>query len=353
MKKFITSLILSLVFSLTLQAQNQLENFLKEGIAYHDQGLYDQAIASYQKMLELDPHSSLGHYEISLSYMYKGDYDLAIQHSDQVIEAGGRLLVPAIVVKASSMSNLNQVDDAIALLEDAVEQWNADVMVYYNLAICYWKQSNFEKAEAALIAGIYENPMHASSHYMLATLQADRGNRTEAMLAGYFFLLLEPNTARTVKMEQLVRNFYTAGVTLAEESSKKKKNINIALPASRMESNFSTVELGLSLMAANTYAEKKGKNTDVFCRNTTTFFGLVSEVPKPKEEVAGDFTMNFYVPFFSELYETKQTDVFCNYIGQTKPGGNRRWLDKNKEKVKDFEQWVVAKSRKLIGIKEE
>lgn len=327
-----------------------MEDLMNEGIAYHDEGRYDKAIETYKKMLDLDPRSTTGHYEIAMSYMYNGNYDLAIKHSQIAIDQGGRLLVPAVVVKASSLSNLNQVEEAIALLEDAVENMNADVMVYYNLAIAYWKLNNAEQAEKALVEGINDNPMHASSHYMLAIIQADKGNRTEAMLSGYFFLLLETNTARTVKMEQLVKNLYSTGVTEAEASSKKKKNINLTLSTERMASPFAAVELGLSLHAANAISEKNSRKGDDFYNNTTTFLGLISEVKRPKEQKEGDIAMNFYVPFFSELYEKKHTDVFCNYISQMKPGGNRRWIDKNIDKVRVFEQWVVDKSRELIGV---
>ncbi|MGG5578497.1 tetratricopeptide repeat protein [Myroides sp. C15-4] len=350
MKSYFYVFVLLITSSFSLYAQNQMEELMKEGIAYHDEGKYDKAIEAYKKMLDLDPRSTTGHYEIAMSYMYNGNYDLAIKHSQIAIDQGGRLLVPAVVVKASSLSNLNRVDEAIALLEDAVENLNADVMVYYNLAIAYWKQNKIDQAEMALIEGIHDNPMHASSHYMLAIIQADKGKRTEAMLSGYFFLLLETHTTRTVKMEQLVKNLYTTGVTETEGSTKKKKSVNMTLDRERMASPFATVEMGLSLMAAHAFSEKNTKKGDAFYSNTTRFMGLVSEVKRPEEQVEDDIAMNFYVPFFGELYERNYTDVFCNYISQMKPGGNRRWIDKNIDKVRIFEQWVVDKSRALIGI---
>lgn len=347
MRTFIYSLMLCLGSLFTSYAQNQLEELHKEGRVYRDQGNYDKAIESYQKILNLNPQSSLANYEISLNYMYKGTYDLAIKYSQIIIDQGGRLVVPAIVVKASSLNNLNRVDEAIVLLEDAVENLNADVMVYYNLAVCYLKVKNIDKAQQALIAGIYENPMHASSHYMLATLQADRGNRIESMLSGYFFLLLETKTARTLKMEQLIKNLYTQGGTVVEGANKKKKNSTISLDRNRMESPLSAVELGLRMMAANANTAKKG---ETFFKDTTTFLGLIDKVILANDVVVEDIAMCFYIPFFQELYETKQGDVFCNYISQMKPGGNRKWIDQHIEKVRAFEQWVVDKSRKLIGI---
>ncbi|MDM1408451.1 tetratricopeptide repeat protein [Myroides sp. DF42-4-2] len=349
MKSYFYVVVLFLISTLSLSAQNQLEELLKEGLAFQQEGKYDQAIERYKKMLDLDPHSSSGHYEIAKSYMYQGNYDLAIEHSQRTIDLGGRLVIPAVVVKASSLSNLNQVEEAIALLEDAVENRNADAMVYYNLAIAYKKVKKIEEAEQALHSGIYENPMHASSHFMLALMQAEKGKRTEAMLAGYFFLLLETNTARTIKMEQLIKSLYTAGVAEGE-SAKKKKNVNLTLTRQAMASKFLTVEMALSLSAATAISETNTTKGDAFYANTTRFLELISEVKRPAEQVEHDLEWNFYVPFFSELYQKKHSDVFCNYISQMKPGGNRRWIDRHIDQVRIFEQWVVDKSRELIGI---
>ena len=33
-------------------------------------------------------------------------------------------------------------------------------------------------------------------------------------------------------------------------------------------------------------------------------------------------------------------DVFCNYLYQTTPGGNKQWLNKNEKKVQSFQKWI-------------
>jgi|GEM_PF-1101154 len=351
MKKLLFTWFLVLAYSATLHAQNQLEHFLKEGVAYHDQGLYDQAIASYQKMLELDPNSSLGHYEISLSYMNKGDYDSAIQHSEKVIEAGGRLLVPAIVVKASSWSNQGKVQEAIDLLEETTEKHQLDVMVLYNLAICHFKLNDLENAERALVAGIYTDPFHPSSHYMLAVLKESKNLRVESLLSAYFFLLLEPNTARSEKIIGLLDRAFMKGVNPSTESGEKKV-INLTLNEDALETQYGMVEMGLTLAAAASLTEKSKKNKDPFCERTISFLELLPMAKEMENKEGLNLDTHFYLPFYSALSIANYKELFCKYSNQKTSDANKRWLTKNEKKVKAFQSWSEEKIIELIQVEE-
>ncbi|WP_158961023.1 tetratricopeptide repeat protein [Myroides fluvii] len=336
MKKYVIVLCLSLFSLVAVQAQNQLEELVKEGIAYHDNGQYEKAIESYQKMLELDPNSSIAYYEIGMSYMYAKQYDLALEYSNKAIERGGRYTVPAIVVKASTLSNQNRVQEAIELLEDTIEKYEADVMVYYNLAICYFKLNNLDGAERALVAGIYDNPLHASSHYMLAVLKESQQLRIESMLSAYFFLLLDQHSARSVKMLQLIEQSFAHGVTVSTE---EKNVVNLTIPKGSLEadSKYGMVEMGLVLNAAANFELKIGQDIQGFCDRTTNFLGLLQGVKTENPASMLELDLVFYVPFFNAI---REKDVFCNYIYQMTPGGNKQWLDKNEKKVESFQQWM-------------
>jgi len=351
MKKLLYILFLSLVYSVTLHAQNQLEHFLKEGITYHDQGLYDQAIASYQKMLELDPNSSLGHYEISLSYMYNKEYDLAIEHSEKVIEGGGRLLVPAIVVKASSWSDQGKVEEAIDLLEDTIDKYELDVMVLYNLAICHFKLNDLENAERALVAGIYTDPFHASSHYMLAILKESKSLRTESMLSAYFFLLLEPNTARSEKMVNFLDRAFMKGVESSAEKGEKKV-INLTLDENGLDTQYGMVEMGLTMAAAVSLSEKGKNKKETFCERTTSFLELLPTAKQTDQKKALNLDTHFYLPFYSALSSANYKELFCKYTNQRASDTNQKWLTKNEKIVKDFQAWSEEKIVELIQLAE-
>ena len=99
-------LILSIVlFSLPLMSQENVEALVKEGIQFHDQGKYDEAIQSYKKALKIDPNSPLVHYELAMTYMYSKDYQKSIDHSDQVIKLDKDYRLMAYITKGSCLDN--------------------------------------------------------------------------------------------------------------------------------------------------------------------------------------------------------------------------------------------------------
>ena len=71
MNKRLFGFILLLLLSFNSFAQSEIENFIKEGIQFHDNREYDKAIETYKKALKLDPNSTLVNYEIALSYFQK------------------------------------------------------------------------------------------------------------------------------------------------------------------------------------------------------------------------------------------------------------------------------------------
>jgi Flp pilus assembly protein TadD len=55
------------------------------GLAFHDAGNFDQAIATYKKSLSLNPLQADVHNNIGVSYFYRGDVDTAISHFKHAI----------------------------------------------------------------------------------------------------------------------------------------------------------------------------------------------------------------------------------------------------------------------------
>ena len=62
--------------------------YLFKGIAYANKGMYDEAIAECKKALEINPNFAEAHNNLAVSYYYKGEYSLAIEHFDRAMELG-------------------------------------------------------------------------------------------------------------------------------------------------------------------------------------------------------------------------------------------------------------------------
>ena len=82
-KGIIASLFLCLsLITLRIYGQETIylssDQFVNEGIEFHNKGEYDKAIASYQKVSKCDPNYELACYELALTYYYIDKYEEAL-----------------------------------------------------------------------------------------------------------------------------------------------------------------------------------------------------------------------------------------------------------------------------------
>lgn len=330
--------VLLIVFTLLASrafAQTSVEDLVREGIQYHDQGDYDKAIETYKKALEIDPNSALVHYEIALSYFTKGDYEKAIQYSDLVLEQNQDYLLQAYLTKGSALDYLGKTEESIQLFQKAIKETEGHYLLSYNLALNYYKINDLENAEEHVINALVLDPSHASSHLMLANIHSQRGNTVETLLASHFFLFIEPQSKRSPEAYQMLLKNFNGDVTRDE---KDPKNITINV-SPNTNSQFGAAELMLSMLAAsNTTEENKEKSEEeLFVENTTSFFKILGELKKKKNT---DIWWNLYVTFFYDLAQSEHMEAYCMYISQVGNKNAGKWLDENPDKLSAFDNWL-------------
>ncbi|MDR0586302.1 MAG: tetratricopeptide repeat protein, partial [Treponema sp.] len=64
----------------------EVDELMRTGIEYHDEGDYDKAIEYYEKALKLAPDIPGIYYELAFSYLYKGNPEEALNHSQKGID---------------------------------------------------------------------------------------------------------------------------------------------------------------------------------------------------------------------------------------------------------------------------
>ncbi|MCB0629553.1 MAG: tetratricopeptide repeat protein [Saprospiraceae bacterium] len=258
-------LLISFAFSLT--GQTTLEELVEEGIAHHDAGNYDQAIASYQKALALDENSALANYEIAMTYMYAKQYQNALKHADKVIKQGDQYAVQAYVTKGNCLDAIGESKKAVKTYNKAINKYGGNYMLYYNLGLTQYNAGDLDKAEQALIQAINDNPGHATSHFVLGHLMHDRRDKVRSLLALHYFLLLEPGTGRSPGAYELLLKQFGGNV---KQTGENEQTIFLDMATLGGNSEFSSAELMLSMLAAsNTLEENKDKTAEeLFIKNT-------------------------------------------------------------------------------------
>ena len=64
--------------------------YLFKGIAYVNQGRYDEAIAEFERALGINPNHPVAHMNLAIVYYREGYYTAAIRHCDRAMELGYR-----------------------------------------------------------------------------------------------------------------------------------------------------------------------------------------------------------------------------------------------------------------------
>lgn len=325
-------LILLTLIAFSVQAQDQtVKDIVNEGIKYHDEGNYPKAIETYKKALEIDPNSGLANYEIALTYFSAKDYKNAEIHSKKAVEANDNHQMHAYMMYGNSLDMLGETKKAIKVYEKAIKDYD-NYLLYYNYALACLNAGETEKAYEAAIKAILNNSSHASSHLILSQVMEKKGSRVKAMLPLYFFLMLEPNSARSEVNYQALRGFIDQGVTQTSE-----KNINVSVPTDK-DADFGAAEMMISLSkASNTLEENKGKTElELFAGNNEKIFSMLGEL---KKENTG-FWWDFYVPFFYEMATKNLVKPFSYYISQSAGEEADKWIEENVAEFEKFKNWV-------------
>jgi tetratricopeptide (TPR) repeat protein len=327
------------LFSSIFTFAQSVNEYVEEGITYHDAGRYSKAIELYKKALELEPNSPMVNYEISLSYFSNGDYENAIKYADAVLKQKSDYKTAAYITKGSSLDMMGKTKESIKLFEKAIKKEGGSYLLYYNLAINYVKINEVDKAEENLFKAVDDNPNHASSHLMISSIEDYRGNSVPAILSAHYFLFLEPNSSRSAAGYELLMKNFGGNVTVDEDDP---NTINITLGA-LSGSEFGAAEMMVSMLAASsTLEENKDKSEqELFVKNTNSFFSIMGELKENDSDKKG-LWWDFYTPFFYDISQSDYIETYCNYITQGVNPDTEEWLNQNENMLTEFKIWLKS-----------
>ena len=339
------------------QNANQL---LQEGIALHDARKYDKALKKYEEALKLLPKSPVIYYEMAITYFQKQDYKKAIKYSNKAIKSKSKSTVPAYVIKGSALDMMDKTKKSIKLFESVIADYPNDYLLYYNLALNYYKIEELKKAEQSLMKAIGVNPEHASSHLMLGYVEYDRGRKIPSMMALTYFLFLEPTSQRSERAYEFLKK------QLAPNVKKGKDNeFTINIEAAGLDDDFSVIEMTMTLSnaaksmglnkqiedALNEELEKKDSTRtervvledttpttekSIFEANTKVFFSLLDGEGKKDK-----LWWRFYAPTYNRLAESEHLTTFCYWVSQHSNKNAAKWVAENEEKVLKLKKWIA------------
>jgi tetratricopeptide (TPR) repeat protein len=334
--KLINILVLVFFFSSHLFGQDdKIQELVSQGTELHDQGKYDEAIIKYKSALELDKNSTLANYELSYTYMTIGKYPDAIKFSKKVIEQNSDNQHGAYLVLGSSLDLNGKPKDAIKVYEEGLNKFPDSNLLNYNIALTLYNLKDYNNAEQYAIKAIISRPPHGSSHLILAGIMHIKGERVKELLPLYYFLMLEPNSKRSLNNLKTLKNLLNKGV---EVQADNKINVNVPTSATN-DSIWGAAEMMVSLLGASKYTEEnKGRSEmAIFVETNRGLFSLLGEIKKYNSDLWWDL----YVTKFNDLIQSNNIEAFSYYISQSENSPEvNNWIALNKDKMQLFIDWM-------------
>ena len=356
MKKIAVILVFCIAFLSQTKANEDVQRLIKEGIELHGEGEYQQAIERYNEALQLDPANILAIYEMSLSYLAMGDYENAIKFSTQVIESDDQTLtIGAYAIKSEALYALDRVDEAIKLLENALERHENEYLLHFNLALKHYRKNNLYHTLFHVRRAIDIDKSHSEAFLLYAYALNDSGLWLSSIFAFQIFLLLEPDSRRSVSaFEELLR---TMRISTSSEEGVERSFIQ--QPAGRDQSPsgymispteipplgienginrfliFSAITVALDSLTAASLDDDLFTVFKTVNREIITL--LDAENDGSEERMCKFWT--FYVPFFAHIVRSEHYETFCRYISVSYLPESFEWWQDNPEYAENFVLW--------------
>lgn len=142
---------------------SKLAIHLFRGAAYVIKGRLDEAIAEYNKAVEMNPRFALAYRFRGFAYARKGQYDLAISDYNKAIEINPRL-ASAYARRGSAYLYKGQYDQAISDYNKAIEINPSFAMAYVNRGIAHNQKGQFNQGISDCTRAIELTPKLAMAH---------------------------------------------------------------------------------------------------------------------------------------------------------------------------------------------
>jgi tetratricopeptide (TPR) repeat protein len=164
------------------------------GIALHDHGETDQAIAHYRQAIELRPGYAEAHYNLGRLLAEKGEFNDAINHYEAT------LAINAADAEAhnnlgATLFQAGRVDDAIAHYQEALAARPDYADASCNLANALLSKGDMDGAISYYLTCVAVLPNHADPQYNLASALLRKGRFDEAIIHYEKALELVPGNA--------------------------------------------------------------------------------------------------------------------------------------------------------------
>jgi len=285
MKKTIAFILILIANTALFAAPNSTKNakaddvkkLVDQGVQFHEQGQYDEAIAKYKEAEKKDPKNALVKYEMAFTYHAKHDLDKALTYA----KAATKLKTSGIEENLYSLlgsiyDEKGMADSALAVYREGFQKTPNSANIPYNATITYMRKNNADSAYAWIKRSINNTRTHEGSYYYTGFLASQIGKWPQ------FYAYTMYSTFISKKAEIIRDNLSRLYGRTKSLVIKKDKNVEMNNPGIKQTGSDSTVnnEFLLSIqtmLVTDTLSKRKLYDPDSNSAQQTEFLIHVLE----------------------------------------------------------------------------
>jgi tetratricopeptide (TPR) repeat protein len=164
------------------------------GVAQYQKGLYQDALGSYEKALDMEPDFAAAYYGMGNAHYALKEYDKAISEFQSAAELDSTA-VPPLGNLGNVYLDTGRPEEAIAVYEKALALSPENVLVCNNLGLAYTQAKEYDKAIATFKEAIRLDPKSPGALINLGGAYLRQGRYPEAVADYMEVIGVDPDNA--------------------------------------------------------------------------------------------------------------------------------------------------------------
>jgi len=216
--------------------------YFNEGNGHLQAGRFPDAVASYQKSLELDRTNAQVYYNLGYGYLkLKKDSEARAAFQNAVKFNGN--YTAAYIALGNIAERLREDTDALANYKKALETDDKEVKAYFGIGNVHLRAARYKEAETFYRQAVEVDSKHDDSWTGLGRALKELGRNDEALEAFQTAAGIKPRDARTHHFIAELRN-KKGNHAGALEAAEKALSLDRTLAAAWYEKGFALMSLG-------------------------------------------------------------------------------------------------------------
>lgn len=310
------------------------DEIFRNATKLNDEAKFEEGIAELDKIDRNDSNYVASLVDKSLFYIKLKKYEEASQVCLKGLKFNTKYKHKFLVNRVVALKLLKKYEEAMQVVDEGLKVYKNSHLLIFNKATLY---ANLEKNTEALEyykQCLLLNPFYPNSHLNLGLMALNEGKISQAMLSLNMFLLLEPNSDRSLSVLKKLDD------AVSSKYERESKNINLSAEGD----DFSELDLIISNYAALAKNFKIPIKLDLAIAKQN--YLLLSKLEYQKNDKG--FWMQTYVPFFKALYDQNKFHDFTYFMLQSSGTEyHQNLIKKNQGLIIKFKEWAFLNMKNI------